>query len=202
MATHAIHIVFTTYGTWLPGDARGHWSPLYDLYGRLVQAGHQLNLPDEPTREFAAMRLKEVPKILSLDERELLAETLEGHFSFRGLAMERRGYLVPANALPGQGQGYMKPTCLAAGIEDNHVHLLLGPLEEDLDRYVGRLKGQTSSVLKRLPGNGSRTHIWTAKFWRVFLYDNLALQTVRSYIINHNIRRGMRADPYPWVTAL
>jgi REP element-mobilizing transposase RayT len=96
----------------------------------------------------------------------------------------------------------MKPACYAAAIEENHVHLLLSPVEEDLDRYVGRLKGRSSSVLKGLPQNASRRHHWTARFWRVFLYDSEALHAVRQYIIEHNLRRGLPADPFPFVSRL
>lgn len=39
MATIGIHLVWTSYGTWLPGDDRGHWSPLFDFYGHLVERG-------------------------------------------------------------------------------------------------------------------------------------------------------------------
>ena len=54
MATVGIHLVWTAYGTWLPGDDRGHWSPLYQFYGDVIERGGQLNRADLTTREYAA----------------------------------------------------------------------------------------------------------------------------------------------------
>jgi len=76
------------------------------------------------------------------------------------------------------------------------------PLEENLDRYIGRLKGATSSALNKLPQNKSRTHNWAAKFWRVFLFDNRSLPPVRNYITHHNTRRRIPPNPFDWITPL
>jgi hypothetical protein len=199
MYTVAIHIIFTTYGTWLPGDDRGHWSPLFDFYGHLIRTGHQLNMSDEVTSQIARASLTEPPKLLDLAERDLVAMEFAKHFRYTGLTPEAQRYVV-ASSHPGQARGYMKPVCYAAAIEDNHVHLLVGVVEEDLDRYVGRLKGRSSSVLKTLPLNALRRHHWTAKFWRVFLFDNDAIHAVREYIIRHNLRQGLPADPFHFIT--
>jgi hypothetical protein len=198
MSTCAIHIIWTTYATWLPGDPRGHWSPLYDLYGQLQKSGHRLNIPDKTTHDFARSRLIDTPKSLEPHERFLVAATLAEHFNYAGT--NSLTYTVPANVQPGQGRGYMKPQCLAAAIEETHIHLLLGPIQEDLDRYVGRLKGATSAALNKLPQNNNRTHNWTAKFWRVFLFDDRSLPQVRTYIRNHNLRRKISTDPFDWIT--
>ena len=200
MPTCGIHIIWTSYATWLPGDSRGHWSPLYNLYGQLQKAGHQLNMPDQSTEKFALTRLTDSPKTLQPHERFLVAATLLDHFTHPTATSST--YTVPANAQPGQGRSYVKPQCHAAAIEDTHIHLLLGPVQEDLERYIGRLKGATSSALKKLPQNKTRTHHWTAKFWRVFLFDPRSLTPVRNYITNHNRRRGISPDPYDWITPL
>ena len=198
MPTSGIHIIWTTYATWLPGDPRGHWSPLFDLYGHLQKSGHQLNVPDKITHAFANSLLTDTPKSLQPHERFLVAATLTDHFHHA--ETKSSTYTVPTNAGPGQGRSYLKPKCLAAAIEETHIHLLLGPVQEDLDRYVGRLKGATSAALNKLPQNKDRTHNWTAKFWRVFLFDDRSLAPVRAYITNHNLRRGIAADPFDWTT--
>ena len=75
MTTSGIHLVSTTYRTWLPGDNRGHWSPLFDLYGRLLELGHRLRLPDADTKRHAEEIAKEPEKVLSPREIEVVAET-------------------------------------------------------------------------------------------------------------------------------
>jgi REP element-mobilizing transposase RayT len=92
------------------------------------------------------------------------------------------------------------PPVWAAAIEPNHVHLLLGRVEEDISRLTGRLKGRTSSVVGALAMNEDRQRVWTSGFWKVFLFDDLAVQAVKSYIEAHNRRRNLPAAPFPWIT--
>ena len=61
MSTVAIHAIWTTYMTWPPGDRRGHWSALFDLYGALIERGHKLNLPHPITLERATSLANEPP---------------------------------------------------------------------------------------------------------------------------------------------
>src|SRR2546421_142117 len=109
MATVGIHLVWTAYGTWLPGDDRGHWSPLYHFYGDVIERGGQLNRADLTTRELSRERLTEPPKILTSEERVVVADKL-------------------GRLLGGAGQ----PRAYAAAIEENHVHILLSPHEEKI----------------------------------------------------------------------
>src|SRR5437879_13230424 len=76
MGTRAIHVIWTTYMTWPPGDARGHWSSLFDLYGHLIERGHKLNLPDTITLKHAQSLATEPPKVLSPIEIDLVADVI------------------------------------------------------------------------------------------------------------------------------
>src|SRR6266849_5784898 len=76
MPTVGSHLIWTTYGTWLPGDRRGHWSPLYDFYGHLLVQGGKLNPGDLVTRDLAQERMKEPAKVLSEAEMTVVSETL------------------------------------------------------------------------------------------------------------------------------
>jgi REP element-mobilizing transposase RayT len=175
MATVGIHLIWTTYGTWLPGDDRGHWSPLLDCYGSIVEAGGKLNREDLTTLEIARELMKEPPKILDAEEQSIVAAKL-------GDIVRHHQYCI-----------------YAAAIEPTHVHLLLGPLAESIGVVAGRLKGQTSSALRDLPRNHGRQRTWTAKYWKVFLFDELALARVNKYIEDHNLRRGLGASPFDWL---
>ncbi len=77
MSTRGIHIIWTAYMTWPPDDPRGHWSPLFDLYGRLKQTGHRLNMPDPTTYGRAQTLAKEPPKVLAFEEIAVVAATLD-----------------------------------------------------------------------------------------------------------------------------
>lgn len=183
MATCGIHVIWTTYMTWPPGDSRGHWSPLFDLYGRLIEAGHKLNIPHQPTLQRATALAKESPKILTAYEISVVAEKI--------------GEIV--HLAPGMPGAICGLRIEAAAIEPTHVHLLLAPLAHDIEDAVGRLKSQTSSALLKLPDNWNRKRTWTAGYWKAFLFDPAIIPIVRLYIEAHNQRRGLLPMPYAWI---
>jgi hypothetical protein len=182
--TCGIHLVWTTYGTWLPGDRRGHWSPLFDLYGGIRERGGKLNVPDSTTYRRADRSLNETPKWLDADEIATVVVEL-GHY-LAGIDAKRAALPAP----------------WAAAVEPNHVHLLVGPVRENLARFVGRVKGRTSSAVGAMPRNAARERVWADGYWKVFLFDDHGVRAVKRYIDAHNVRRGLPADPYPWITPI
>jgi REP element-mobilizing transposase RayT len=183
MLTIGIHVIWTTYGTWLPGDSRGHWSPLFDFYGRVIRDGGQLNVSDSTTRQVAKDFAKEPPVILGADAIAIVAQSIGEHVC------------RPTEHIA-------KPRVFAAAIEATHVHLLFGPVEEDLGRCIGRIKGTTSSAVLRHNAELKRRRTWTAGVWQVFLYDDAAFIAVKRYIDDHNIRKGLPAEPYDWISSI
>ena len=175
----AIHAIWTTYMTWPPGDARGHWSPLFDLYGRLIEQGHRLNTPDSVTRDRAMELAKEPPRILTDLDQSIVAKTV-------GDLLDRE----------------VRAEVHAAAIERTHVHLLFGPMDENIERIVGKIKGRTSSEIVRRGSEPDRRRTWTAGYWKVFLFDSRAVPMVARYIEEHNERRGLPAAPYDWIQPL
>jgi len=53
----------------LPGDPRGHWSPLFDFYGNLIDQGHELNVPDPMTIQYAQAQAKESDRLLTPEDQ-------------------------------------------------------------------------------------------------------------------------------------
>ncbi len=170
--TNGIHAIWTTYGTWLPGDARGHWSALFDFYGHVLQRGQQLNPPDIATQTRATSLMREPQKVLDEEEIRLVTETLNN-------------YLAPG--MPGETWHIN-----ATAIERTHVHLLFDSLNDPIGEVVGRIKSRTSSALLKLPANQDRRRIWTTGYWKVFLFDDNAMAQVARYVNTHGGRRGSR----------
>jgi REP element-mobilizing transposase RayT len=179
MPTVGIHLIWTTYGTWLPGDERGHWSPLFDLYGGVLERGGKLQLPDEDSRNRSKSLMTEGPFVMNDADMQIVANEMSRHV-FDGSTLCR------------------KPTAFAAAIEPTHVHLLVGSVEEDIEKFAGRLKGRTSSEILATGRHPERKHVWTAGYWRVFLFDEIAMEAVRDYIDRHHVRAGRPANPYSW----
>jgi len=74
MPTLAYHITWTTYGTWLSGDARG-W----------IQWGEWGLKPPDPERERdAAKRMVESAVVLTEEQRALVEQTVRDHCRIRG----------------------------------------------------------------------------------------------------------------------
>ncbi len=187
--TCGIHVIWTTYGSWLPGDPRGHWSGLFDLYGRVDRhTRHQLNSCDKTTLRRAKSLLKEPSKTLSNDEIQMVAHVIADHIA-PGFTTNQ---ITPG--MPGAIWGVY-----ALAIEPIHVHLLLSPMNETLSVLVGKIKSQSASALLKLPSNQGRTQIWTAKYWKVFLFDGESVHIVRKYIESHNIRNGLPVRPWSWI---
>jgi hypothetical protein len=70
----AFHLIWTTYGTWLPGDARG-W----------VEAGVPGVQPPDPGREDRARELMaESAVVLSPEQRRIVTQTIQDHARVRG----------------------------------------------------------------------------------------------------------------------
>ena len=116
MGTVAIHVIWTTYMTWPPGDERGHWSPLFDLYRGLKEQGHKLNVADPATLRIATELAKEPQRILTSIDQQIIAETI-------GAIVREMGIDV-----------------LAAAIERTHTHLLPGAPSTTSTSLSGRSK--------------------------------------------------------------
>ena len=177
MATRGIHAVWTTYGTWLPGDYRGHFSPLLDKQGHVVAQGGTLNPPDTTTHARALENMNLPRVVLSTEEISIVAETIAQQ-------------LTPG--MPGA-----KWRIHTAAIEHTHIHLLFGPLEDPIGNVVGRLKSRASAAIVRHSG---RTRTWTSGYWKGYIFDDEGMYAVIDYITQHNLRRNAPAHPYAWIT--
>ena len=185
--TRAIHVVWTTYMSWLPGDKRGHWSPLLDFYGRLIKRGHRLNIADDIMRLAAVNSARGTARHLTKRDILLAADTIAD--------------IIPGGPKVGMvgGKSASQWTIYAAAIECEHLHLLLAANTENVSTLIGRIKGKSSRAINAANHRTGET-LWTAGFWRVFLFDWQAVRAARDYIVNHNVRRNIPNDPFPWIT--
>ena len=69
MPNATYHIIWTTYGSWLPGDRRG--------WVRTKRSGIQS--PDAQREEFARKSMAESEVILTPDQRALIEQTVRDH---------------------------------------------------------------------------------------------------------------------------
>ncbi len=156
--------------------------------------------------------MKEQPKFLSAEECQIVANVIGAHIApgLPGVTLGKsKTPGLPSDSAPNE-RAAVTPAkagancvrAFACAVEPTHVHVLVGPVREDIARFVGRLKGTTSSALLKHPENWGRKRIWTSGYWKVFLFEMNALPPVQGYIEAHNTRAGRAASPYPWLTPI
>jgi REP element-mobilizing transposase RayT len=153
-------LTWTTYGTWLPGDARGFVSAVDDGEGGTTIH----NIPGTPVdadwqslHEFAKAKLQSAPVFLDLPEAREIERQLRETAAFRGWRL----------------------TSMA--IMRNHVHLVVGvpgdPNPEDLLRDF---KSYASRALNRLAGPKKRW--WTESGSRRKLKTDASILNATAYV--------------------
>jgi REP element-mobilizing transposase RayT len=136
----ALFLTWTTYGTWLPGDERGHVSNTLHRDGGFDPKQNRPGTPyaadDAYTRERAKQLQKWESVWLSASQALVVAQSLAG-------VSVQRGWMM-----------------LRASVMSNHVHALVirCPLEGAAVRRV--LKGNCQAALSEAAGQSHRW--WTA----------------------------------------
>jgi len=125
------HLVSTTYGTWLPGDPRGHWSPILTPDGKLVYHSGVPQPGDPMTEEWARKQMKHDMVVLTPGERKAMGDSF-------GRTTQRYAYRV-----------------FAAALWSTHVHLVIANSAENISTVAGRYKGISGKEVRVLRGPGA-----------------------------------------------
>ena len=154
----ALHITWTTYGTWLPGDSRGYvghtleapgdWQARENSPGTAYAADH------ERTRDFARSLQKDTTVRLNFKQAETVTMTLIESAVKRGWRIGRGAIIV------------------------NHVHVMI--FDSPVVRRV--LKGTTQAALSA--AHGSPRRWWTAGGSDRYKNDDRAIENALRYVEN------------------
>lgn len=112
----------------------------------------------------------------------------------------------------------------AATIQATHVHLVFGPLNEDIKTAIARFKYRSAAAVlaRRRESRTAETadlysravsarrpsiqsvpkSLWTAGKFPVFIFNEQHLVNAIEYVRDHNRRVGMAADPFDWIDPL
>ena len=128
----AYHVIFTTYGFWLPNDPRGSWSDYvrsWELlhFGRATKVSTGRSLarhPHQQPRRHAAKKAVGYPPV-----------------RFTGIQARAVGRGI---ARACSESGYRVHAC---SILPEHVHVILGRHERRVERIVGHFKGRATQQL-------------------------------------------------------
>jgi REP element-mobilizing transposase RayT len=129
----AYHLIWTTYGTWLHGDARG-W----------IQSGVLGIQPADPSRELAAREaMVESMVLLTSDQRDAVTDTIRDH------ARRRRWILHALNVRSNHVHVVVACACTGEDARDQ--------LKQWTSRRLSDLAALTTPVARK----AGRRHWWT-----------------------------------------
>jgi REP element-mobilizing transposase RayT len=190
---HGYHVIFGTYGFWLPNDPRGSWSDFVHSW--------------ELARFGAATK--------SIERREV---DIEQWARWRSAAERALRYPpivltgIQARAVgTGFGHGVRKSrfTIWACSILPEHVHLVVARHTYPIEVVTNLLKGEATKSLKResqhpqtshADGRGKTPSMWAEGQWKVFLDSEDAIESAIRYVEENPVKEGKPAQKWSFVT--
>ena len=176
----AYHVIFTTYGTWLPNDPRGSYSKA--VY-------------DEEIKALGDLRY-------GRQDPQPRQDTLRRFWTASRGTTDRRPYFIDDSTRQIVARGFSQTvqkfglTVRACAIMNDHVHLLTLRSKHRIEYLAGRFKADASRVL-HLPATP-----WTQGAWKVFLEDKEAIASAARYIEMNPIKAGWEPQHWDFVTPL
>jgi len=184
------HVIFSTYGFWLPNDPRGSWSNFvasWDLFlhGRATKTTETRSLARRPhdamRRRAAKSALQNPPVRLSgIQARSV------------GIGF---GRYVRQSGLP----------VWACAIMPDHVHLVFGVWRLQVEQTVIQLKGTPARELKAdglYPtdelGIERDSKVFARGEWKVFLHPGDVRRAIR-YVENNPLKENKRRQNWSFV---
>ena len=193
LVVHAYHIVFGTYGFWLPNDPRGSWSKFVGAvelrrYGTVTRSAERVLLtPDQERTRMEAKKRLIYPNV-----------------SFSGIQAREvgRGF---AKAIKKSGL-----TIWACSILEQHVHLVVARHTFKAEYIAGLLKGEATKALNAVSLNpmqgqrdrhGKTPSPWNAKSFRCYLESEEAIEEAIWYVNENPIKEGKPQQNWSFLTA-
>ena len=190
---HGYHVIFGTYGFWLPNDPRGSWSDFVASW-ELAQFGKATK---------------------SLERQDV---DLSQWSEWRATA--QKALKSPAVTLTGEqaravGAGFAKGisksrfTIWACSILPEHVHLVIARHTFQVEQIANLLKGEATKRLKAeslhpqarfVDAKGKLPSLWAERQWKVYLDTAEAIENAIHYVEENPIKEGKRPQKWSFVT--
>ena len=190
----AAHVIFSSYGFWLPNDPRGSWSDFVGAW-ELVRFGKATKVTthrsvakvshDGNLRQEAKRASKYPPVRLS----GIQAREIGRGF---GRAVAEGGYSI-----------------FACAILHDHVHLIVEPHVRTIEQIVSHLKARASRQLRSeglhpfaslARDDGSLPSVWSEGLWKVYCRDESHVRSAIRYVERNPGREGCRSQRWRFVT--
>jgi REP element-mobilizing transposase RayT len=188
------HVIFSTYGFWLPNDPRGSWSDFVGSW-ELLRYG-----PATKTTERRSVAYRAHDR----------AERLAAKGALKYPPVNFTG--VQARAVARGFAGYLDGTGVsvwACAILPDHVHLVTGRPGTTVERLVIQLKGAATRELEREGIHPLAAHrcergrvpkCWARGQWKVYLDADDVTRAIR-YVEDNPSKEGKTKQGWSFVTA-
>ncbi len=190
---HAYHVIFGTYGFWLPNDPRGSWSDFVHSWelAKFGAAIKSVERSDVELQQWANWRraaqesLKHPPVALS------------------GVQAQAAGI--------GFGNGVRKSrlTIWACSILPEHVHLVVARHAYSIEQVTNLLKGEATKNLNAkslhpqasfVNANGRLPSMWATGRCKVFLDSEEAIEAAIRYVEENPEKEGKPPQKWSFVS--
>src|SRR5262245_18342732 len=187
------HVIFSTYGFWLPNDPRGSWSDFvgsWELFrfGPATKTTERRSVAhdqhDQAKRRAAKSALKLPPVIFNDVQVQSVA---------RGF-----GTYIKAGRL----------TVWACSVMPDHVHMVIARHKHDVEQLVIQLKGRATEQLivdRRHPFQPAKvgddvSKCWGRGEWKVFLDNEDAVRCAIEYVEQNPVKEGRPLQKWGFIT--
>jgi len=186
------HVIFSTYGFWLPNDPRGSWSDFVGSW-ELFRYG-----PATKTTERRSLAYRE--------HNRALRETAKSALKYPPVQFTG----IQARAVARGFAGYVARTSLpvwACAIMPDHVHLVVGRPPIPVERLVNHLKGDATRELEReglhplarwKPERGRVPKCCVRGQWKVYLDPPDIPRAIR-YVEDNPLKEGKKKQAWSFV---
>jgi REP element-mobilizing transposase RayT len=190
---HAYHLIWGTYGFWMPNDPRGSWSDFvasWELarFGKTTKTIDRAKIALERWDNWRLetnRSLKYPPVEISGNQAKLVGEGF-------GDAVRKSGYCI-----------------WACSILPQHVHLVLARHSYSAEKVTNLLKGAATKSLansglhpqaKYRQNDGRLPSLWSLGQWKVFLDTENAIENAIRYVEENPTKEGLPEQKWSFVT--
>ena len=179
------HVIFGTYGFWLPNDPRGSWSDFVWSW-ELFRFGGKATKVE--TRRSVAADTHNVTKRLEAKR----------HLKYPPVVFTGKQALAVAHGFARAVEISEHPV-FACSILPEHVHLVFGRCRFDIEKVVRQLKQNATICLKEENAHPPAATPWGDSCWKVFLEDDESLCRAIRYVEENPMKEGKKPQRWSFV---
>jgi REP element-mobilizing transposase RayT len=190
---HAYHVIFSTYGFWLPNDPRGSWSDFvgaWELlrFGNATKTTERRSLAWDPHDVALRLAAKQSLKYPPVEFTGLQARAVGRGFH----------QFAKTNGL----------TIWACAILPQHVHMVIARHHYPVEQIVNLLKGDATRQLKKenlhplaqyQPAEGKLPKCWGRGEWKVFIDNEPQIRAAIRYVEQNPLKENKPLQRWPFV---